>query len=173
MSIQTFLIEDPRISKSAINDVTVGVKSGPASSTVQKYLPNSNSSTNVLWNVNVPSENTLVDRHLYVEGKLQFVMTTPTNNALVQTPFRIAPSAFPFNSMLQSASMMVNNSKVTVQSQDILSVVTKQMEQKFLSKHYQGTAHYVDKYYANMNDAVGQSDPLGGFNLSEKDSDTL
>jgi len=24
-----------------------------------------------------------------------------------------------------------------------------------------------------MNDAVGQSDPLGGFNLSEKDSDTL
>ena len=63
MSIQTFLIEDPRISKSAINDVTVGVKSGPASSTVQKYLPNSNSSTNVLFNVNVPSENTLVDRH--------------------------------------------------------------------------------------------------------------
>ena len=39
MSIQTFLIEDPRISKSAINDVTVGVKSGPASSTVQSTFP--------------------------------------------------------------------------------------------------------------------------------------
>ena len=169
MSIQTFLIEDPRISKSAINDVTVGVKSGPASSTVQKYLPNSNSSTNVLFNVNVPSENTLVDRHMYIEGKLQFMMTTPVAT-LASTSLKMAPSAFPFNSMLQSASMMVNNSKVTVQSQDILSVVTKQMEQKFLSKHFQGTAHYVDKYYANMNDASdgGQSDPLGGFNSSEK-----
>ena len=57
--------------------------------------------------------------------------------------------------------MMVNNSKVTVQSQDILSVVTKQMEQKLLSKHFQGTAHYVDKYYANMNDASGQSQHVG------------
>ena len=176
MSIQTFLIEDPRISKSAINDVTVGVKSGPASSTVQKYLPNSNSSTNVLWNVNIPSENTLVDRHIYIEGKLQFKMTTPATAGLVDTEVAFAPSAFPFNSMLQSASLMINNSKVTVQSQDILSVVTKQMEQKYLSKHFQGTAHYVDKYYASMDDAVsqkGQANPLSGFNMSEKDSDTL
>ena len=173
MSIQTFLIEDPRISKSTFNDVSVGVKSGPASSTVQKYLPNSNSSTNVLWNVNVHSENTFVDRHIYIEGKLQFVMTTPGTQGLVDTILKLAPSAFPFNSMLQSASMMVNNSKVTVQSQDILSVVTKQMDRRFLSKHFQGTAHYVDKYYANMNDASGQSDPLGGFNTSETDYDTL
>jgi hypothetical protein len=121
----------------------------------------------------VPSENTLVDRHLYIEGKLQFIMTTPNTTGLIDPPVKIAPSAFPFNSMLQSASMMVNNSKVTVQSQDTLSVVTKKMEQKFLSKHFQGTAHYVDKYYANMNDASGQSDPLSGFNMSEKDSDTL
>lgn len=175
MSIQTFLIEDPRISKSAINDVTVGVKSGPASSTVQKYQPNSNSSTNVLWNVNVPSENTLVDRHIYIEGKLQFIMTTPNDSSGV-TKFGFAPSAFPFNSMLQSASLMINNSKVTVQSQDILSVVTKQMHQKYLSQHFQGTAHYVDKYFANMSDATalnGQSNPLSGFSMSEKDSDTL
>ena len=176
MSIQTFLIEDPRISKSAINDVTVGVKSGPASSTVQKYISNSNSSTNVLWNVNVPSENTLVDRHIYIEGKLQFKMTTPTKTDSEATEFYLAPSAFPFNSMLQSASMMINNSKVTVQSQDILSVVTKQMEQKYLSKHFQGTAHYVDKFWASMDEAAlkkGQSNPLSGFSQSEKDSDTL
>lgn len=175
MSIQTFLIEDPRISKSAINDVTVGVKSGPASSTVQKYLPNSNSSTNVLFNVNVPSENTLVDRHIYVEGKLQFKMTTAPNAGagVVATDFFFAPSAFPFNSMLQSVSMMVNNSKVTVQSQDILSLVTKQFDQKYLSKHFQGTAHYVDKYFADMDDVLGQSNPLGGFSVCEKDSDTM
>jgi hypothetical protein len=109
---------------------------------------------------------------MYIEGKLQFMMTTPAAIA-ASTSLKMAPSAFPFNSMLQSASMMVNNSKVTVQSQDILSVVTKQFDQKYLSKHFQGTAHYVDKYWANMNEASGQSDPLGGFNLSEKDSDTL
>ena len=102
-------------------------------------------------------------------------MSTPDYGS-DETSFGFAPSAFPFNSMLQSASLMINNSKVTVQSQDILSVVTKQMEQKYLSKHFQGTAHYVDKYYASMDDAVsqkGQANPLSGFNMSEKDSDTL
>ena len=123
----------------------------------------------------MPSENTLVDRHMCIEGKLKFQMTTPDDGSS-DTSFGFAPSAFPFNSMLQSASLMINNSKVTVQSQDILSVVTKKMDQKYLSKHFQGTAHYVDKYFANMTDGVqtkGQSNPLGGFGSSEKYSDTL
>ena len=53
-SVQTFLIEDPRISKTANSSITVGVKSGPAHSTVQSYKFNSNTASNTLFNINVP-----------------------------------------------------------------------------------------------------------------------
>ena len=172
-SVQTFLIEDPRISKSANNSIVVGVKSGPASSTVQSYKFNSNSVSNTLFNINVPSENTLIDRHILVRGKLNFKITVPQQPTISE--FTIVPAAFPFNQALQSASLNINNSKVNVQTQDILNVMLKQFEQKYLSKHCQGTANYIDKYYADFSnfDFNTNANPLGSMTSAEKDSDTI
>ena len=172
MSVQTFLIEDPRISKSGNNKVIVGVKSGPASSVVQKYVSNSSSLTNTLFNINVPSENTLVDRHILIEGSVSLQVTV-TAHTTDDTHIDIIPSAFPFNQLLQSASMQVNNSKVNVFSEDVLNMALKQFDQRYLSKHCQGTANYVDKYYSNMNQMVGSSSPFESAIFGEKDSDTV
>ena len=57
---ETFLIEDPRISR-ITDKIIIGVKDGPASSNVTPYKFNSNSSSATMWNINVPSENTLID----------------------------------------------------------------------------------------------------------------
>jgi len=71
--------------------------------------------------------------------------------------------------------MNINNSKVNVQTQDILNVVLKQFDQKYLSKHCQGTANYIDKYYMEFSnfEPYGNADPFGDFNNAEKDSDTV
>ena len=63
--LSTFLIEDPRISR-ITSDIHVAVKDGPASCVIQGYPTNSNSASTTLFNVNVPSENTLVDRNIRV-----------------------------------------------------------------------------------------------------------
>ena len=144
MSINTFLIDDPRLQKSGNNKIIVACKSGPASSVVQKYIPNSNSVSNTLFNINIPSENVLVDRHLLIEGTVQLRITvTPSAGAM---RLDVVPAPFPFNQLLQSASMNINNSKVSVQTEDILNASLKQFEQKYLSKHCQGSVNYVDKY---------------------------
>jgi hypothetical protein len=174
--LSTFLIEDPRISR-ITSDIQVAVKDGPASCVVQGYPTNSNSSSTTLFNVNVPSENTLVDRNLRVQGTIQCVMElTVGANAVPLAELQIIPSAFPLNQALQSASLTLNNAKVTVQSSDILNIITKQYHQRFLSKHIQTTPSMVDKYYAKAVDAMDNNKPSAwgaGVDNGEKDSDTV
>ena len=95
--LSTFLIEDPRISKME-TAVSMGVKDWPASSIVQKYKPNSNSTASCLFNVNIPSENTLVDPHLMVDATLQFRTTVVLAEGDV---ISAVPAAFPLNQALQ------------------------------------------------------------------------
>ena len=86
------------------------------------------------------------------------------------------PLAFPLNQALQSASLTLNNAKVTVQSPDILNIITKQYHQRFLSKHIQTTPSLVDKYFAKAVDAMDNNKPSGwgaGVDNAEKDSDTV
>ena len=174
MSVNTFLIDDQRLAKSGNNKIIVGVKSGPASSVVQKYVANSNSVSNTLFNINIPSENVLVDRHILIDGTIQLKITVVPHNA---NPFRldIVPAPFPFNQLLQSASMNINNSKVSVQTEDILNASLKQFEQKYLSKNCQGSANFVDKYHSRFSDNVDNTNAnaFGDSSSAEKDSDTL
>ena len=174
--LSTFLIEDPRISR-ITSDIHVAVKDGPASCVIQGYPTNSNSASTTLFNVNVPSENTLVDRNIRVQGTIQCVMElTVGATAIPLASLQIVPSVFPLNQALQSASLTLNNAKVTVQSADVLNIITKQYHQRFLSKHIQTTPSMVDKYYAKAVDAMGDNKPSGwgsGIDNAEKDSDTV
>ena len=135
--LSTVLINDSRYND--ITDrVTIGVKDGPASVIYQKYQPNSNSSSSTLFNVNIPSENNLVDRNIHIQGTVSCYYTTTIVDGASRT-FKVVPSAFPLNQALQSASLTLNNSKLSVQTQDILPVYLKQFHQKFLSKNCQMT----------------------------------
>ena len=172
--LSTVLIQDGRYND--ITDrVTIGVKDGLASVIYQKYHPNSNSSSSNLFNVNIPSENTLVDRNIHVQGNVSCQYTTAIAVGGVMS-FKVAPAAFPLNQALQSFSLTLNNSKLSVQTQDILPVYLKQFHQKFLSKNCQMTPSYVDKYYGKVADAntnSGSGSYMSGIESAEKDSDTV
>jgi hypothetical protein len=183
--LNTYLVTDSRYSNIK-SQISIAVKDGPASVICQKYNPNSNSSSSTLWNVNVPSENTLIDRNLKIEGTLQCYYETTVLAADDAFSFYVAPAVFPLNQAIQSASFSINNAKVTVQSADILNVLTKQFDKKILSKHCQMTPNYVDKYYGSVSDAVPEthstddlsisipkpSPYMNGVGGAEKDTDT-
>ena len=127
--LSTVLINDSRYND-ITDSVTIGVKSGFASVIHQLYSHNSNSTSSTLFNVNVPSENTLVDRNIHVQGSVNcYYETAIAANAAIT--FKVAPSAFPMNQALLSAFLTLNNSKLSVQTQDILPVYLKQFHQKF------------------------------------------
>jgi len=172
--LSTVLISDSRYAD-ITSSVTIAVKDGPASVIHQKYLTNSNSTSSTHFNINVPSENTLIDRNLHVEGTVSCYYETAIAAAETIT-FKVAPASFPMNQALQSATITLNNSKTSVQTQDVLQVYLKQFDQKFLSKHCQMTPSYVDKYFGKVKDATtndGASSYMSGIESGEKDSDTV
>jgi hypothetical protein len=167
------------ISNSRYNDitdrVTIGVKDGPASVIHQKYQHYSNSTSSTLFIENIPSENILIDRNIHVIGRISCYYETAIAAGETIT-FKVVPSSFPMNQALQSATITLNNSKVSVQTQDVLQVYLKQFDQKFLSKNRQMTPSFVDKYYGKVKDATtndGASSYMSGVESGEKDSDTV
>jgi hypothetical protein len=172
--LSTVLISDSRYND-ITSSVTISVKDGPASVIHQKYQHNSNSTSSTLFNVNVPSENTLIDRNIHVQGTISCYYEVAIAAGETLT-FKVVPSSFPMNHALQSASITLNNSKLSVQTQDILPIYLKQFDQKFLSKNCQMTPSFVDKYYGKVPDAVtndGSGSYMSGIESAEKDSDTV
>ena len=170
--IKTFLINDNRIS-GITDEIMMPVKSGPSSSVIQSYKQVSNSSSSCLFNVSVPSENTLVNRNLRINAKLQMTVTFNAAFGATETPFYVIPSSFPLNTGLASASVTINNTKVSVQSQDILAVILKQYQQEFLARNVQTSPSYVDKYWGSLDDAANDMYPssyFSGVRYAEKDS---
>ena len=169
--IKTFLINDNRIS-GITDEVLMPVKKGPSSSVIQSYKQVSNSSSSCLFNVSVPSENTLVNRNLRINAKLQMTVTFDAAFA-APTPFYVVPSSFPLNTGLASASVTINNTKLSVQTQDVLAVILKQYQQEFLARNVQTSPSYVDKYWGSITDAADDTFPssyFSGVKYAEKDS---
>ena len=90
--LSTVLISDSRY-KYITDRVTIGVKDGPASVIHQRYQTNSNSTSTSLFNINIPSENTLIDRNIHVEGKVSCYYETAIAVGYTIT-FKVVPAAF-------------------------------------------------------------------------------
>ena len=170
--VKTYLVNDERLNVES--QVEMAVKSGPQSSIVQKYKQSSNSSSSIMFNINVPSENTLVSRKLEIDATMNFYAVAPAggwNGVNLQ----IAPSAFPINTAISSASMTINNCSVSVASQDVLERVLKQYSPEFLAKNCSTTAYLPDQYFGTTHEAFIDANAfysassVGGAKAAEKD----
>ena len=169
--VKTYLVNDERLNVES--QVEMAVKNGPQSSITQKYKQSSNSSSSIMFNINVPSENTLVSRKLEIESTMCFYTTATAAIPLVNAPLMAVPSAFPMNTAISSASMTVNNCSVSVASQDVLERVLKQYSPEFLAKNCSTTAYLPDKYYGTTHDSFAEQDKssssVSGVVSAEKD----
>ena len=68
-SFKTVLIEDSRIS-SITSEEVFGVQSSASQSTYQQFQAVSTSNSSVVFNVQVPSENIVIDRHVLLQGQV-------------------------------------------------------------------------------------------------------
>ena len=171
--IKTYLIEDHRVS-GITDEILVGVKKSVSTSNIQKYKQISNSTTSTLFNITVPSENTLVDRHIKISGTIQLRVKLLTQQAVV--PIVCVPSSFPLNTALNNVVATINNTTVKCSSQDVSEIIKKQYSQRFLSQHVQTTPSYVDKYFGSVDQAAQDNKPgsyMSGILMAEKDSDTI
>ena len=71
--VKTYSINDERINVES--EVEIAVKNSIQSGIVQKYQQSSLSSSSVMYNINVPSENTLVSKNIQIDAVMWFRVT--------------------------------------------------------------------------------------------------
>jgi hypothetical protein len=145
--IAPYLIKDSRINE--IKPVVpYSVYSGASQNTYQTFNATSSSTSQISFNVSVPSENTILDRNVYISATYKFTVaiagTTKVGDVVMKYGFTDAFQAFPLNSSITSINATINNTSVSVNTQDVLPLLLKMIPARELAK-YQGTCPtYVD-----------------------------
>ena len=176
-NFKTVLIEESMIAD-LTSEETFGVYSGGAEKTLQKFLATSASNNSLIWNVQVPSENVVVSRHPLIQSDINFTITIPVGNNIPNgaMAFNYGESdsfgAFPLQSLFTNYSVMINNTSITTNLQDILPQVCQMYEKRQLTRHNSTTASLPDNTLGWLSDMVGgNANVMSSINEMSYDSD--
>lgn len=174
--INLVYVQDSRI-KDITPELTYGVEGGAASNTYQNFNAVSTSKSNIVFNVQVPSESIIVSREVLVRSTIDFTVNI-TNVPVGKTAFNYGVTdslqAFPFNSLCSTLSAQINNTNVSVNLQDVMPSLLRMNDSRHLYRYNGMTPNYPDSGYKLFSDAVlANNNPLGGFNNASYDIDQL
>ncbi|AIW01894.1 MAG: putative major capsid protein [Yellowstone Lake virophage 6] len=162
--LKTVLINDSRI-EDISGEIGFSVLGGPQQSTFQPQQANTSSNTSHSWQINVPSENIVVDRRILLDTDVAFTITI-TNVPVGQVAFNWGKTdgfgPYPLNNCYLTQNVLINNCGLSVNTQDIIAPLLRLNDQK-IHTYYDGwTPSMVDDTYYNYSDAVdANNNPIG------------
>jgi hypothetical protein len=172
------LIEDSRIA-----DITstegFGVLSGASQSTFQQFQAVSASNSSIVFNIQVPSENIVIDRHLLLSSELSFEISAggasnpvPAGAKVFQYGLTDSLQAFPLNSLFTTTQATINNVSVSTNLQDVLPMLMRMNSSEMLQRYNTLTASLPDQTWGEYSYGVGSSsNPLASYNNMSYDTD--
>jgi hypothetical protein len=173
---RTVLIEDSRIADITSTEV-FGVQSSAAQSTYQQFQAVSTSNSSIVFNVQIPSENIVIDRHLLLASQLAFEITAtnvPIGEQVFQYGLTDCLQAFPLNSLFTTTQATINNVSVSTNLQDVLPMLMRMNDKRILSRYNSMTPSHPDSAWGEYKDAPGSnSNPLAGYNNNGYDEDFM
>jgi hypothetical protein len=149
------LVKDPRL------DVTDSIKyaviKGGQNVTMTKFQAVSASSSQLVFNVQVPSEQTIIDRRVLLSATLVVTVTAVGNtiaNSKVCYGINAALASFPLHQCIDTLSATINNNTVTCNIKDVLPVILRLLDDDDLIYHNGSTPAFNDivgLYYTSTN----------------------
>jgi hypothetical protein len=177
---RTVLIEDARIADITATEV-FGVQSSASQSTYQQFQSVSASNSSITFNVQVPSENIVIDRHLLLSTQLSFQLTVggsssggiyevPVGEQCFQYGLTDALQAFPLNSLFTTIQTTINNVSVSTNLQDVLPMLMRMSDRRQLSRYNSMTPSLPDSAWGEYKDApASNNNPLASYNNASYD----
>lgn len=163
---KTVLIESAIISDITSEEV-FGVQSGPAQSTYQQFQAVSASNSAITFNVQVPSENIVIDRHVLLQSTVSFTISAsgvPVGEQVFQYGLTDSLQAFPLQSLFTTAQSTINNVSVSTNYQDVLPMLMRMNDKEMLSRYNSLTPSLPDTQYGVYNDGIlANNNPLASF----------
>lgn len=171
---RTVLIEDARIADITSTEV-FGVQSSASQSTYQQFQAVSASNSSIVFNVQVPSENIVIDRHLLLSSQVAFEITAtdvPIGEQAFQYGLTDCLQAFPLNSLFTTTQATINNVSVSTNLQDVLPMLMRMNDKRMLSRYNSMTPSLPDSAYGEYKSAPGSNNnPLAGYSNASYDED--
>jgi hypothetical protein len=162
MDFTTSLIKDSRLMvKDTIN---YGVVKGGETITHQRNNVVAASTTSLVFNVQVPSLQTVIDRRVMLGADITLKISgTTANNTtyLVNYGTTDALAPFPFHQMMATMTSTLNSSSVSVNVPDILAPFLKLHDKRQLNKYNSSTTTLTDIFSRYSDATTLNSNPLG------------
>jgi len=185
-AFKTMLCKDPTISD-ITSDLGYVVKSGAAQTTLQQFPSTAASSSNMIFSVQVPSENIVIGRDILIESDMAFNFEVgsaavpitldvlaesnkPPTGYIIGWGRECALNAFPMSQLMNTATSTINNTSVSVNLQDVLPQLLRLNDSRCLYAYNGMTPSLPDQAYYNYENGVGAlNNPLGSYNNAGQD----
>ena len=151
-NFQTVLVEDPRLL--VTDQVKYAVVKGAQNITQAQFNANSASMSQILFNIAVPSENTIIDRRLLITSTVNFIITVNNvgeDEVILNLGGSDALGCFPLHSLFSTLSSTINNTTVSCNVADILQALLLMNEKDELYKWHGTTPSLPDSMYLTYN----------------------
>jgi hypothetical protein len=159
-SIEFVKVQDPRVCVQ--ESAKYAVKKGGAEATQQVYQAVSSSTSQLTFNIQVPSQETLIARDVMLRTRFRIDITgvvSTSGDTLVNYGVNTAFAPFPFSQLQTTATATINNNSVSCNVQDVLSsFILKMMEVDELLEYNSMAPVQPDNYFnlnnTNANNAI-------------------
>lgn len=146
------LVKDPRLD--VTDTIKYAVIKGGQNVTNSKFAAVSASSSQLVFNVQVPSEQTIIDRRVLLRATLTVGVTSVGGlaNTLVCYGVNAALASFPLHQCMDTLSATINNNTVTCNIKDVLPAILRLLDDDDLIYHNGASPAFNDivgLYYNN------------------------
>ena len=173
-SFSTILVQDPRLL--VTDSIQYAVQKGGQNVTEATFNAISASASQIVFNIAVPSENTIIDRRVYLKTTVNFNITI-TNVLRNTNYFKLGVSdglqAFPLQRSMSTITATINNTTVALNAQDLIDVILLMNENEDLYRYHGMTPAIPDCAYLSY-DQIGanyNNNILAGFQLNSLNGD--
>jgi hypothetical protein len=143
--------------------------------TPQVYNAISANSSSITFNLQIPSEQTVLDLRAIMESDVILQFNFPAGSVPVgQYPIQYgstdALAPFPVHQLFTTQSITVNNNTVSMNTRDLMPVLMSMVDKRHIMR-YNGMCPNMADVYANYADGVGAiNNPLGSYsNIGDND----
>ena len=175
-SFKTVLVRDSVIGD-ITDDIDYAVKSGASQATYQQFPTTSASNSALIFNIQVPSENVIIGRDVLINTGLTATLTltgVPVGETAWDYGATDSFQAMPLNSLFSTATAQINNTTVSINTQDVLPSLMRMNNSRELYRYNSMTPVLPDQAYGLYGDAVGaNNNPLADYAKASYDVDQV
>jgi hypothetical protein len=170
---QKVLVKDDRLNVS--DQIKYAVIKGGQNMTCAQFNAVSQSTTSHTYNIQVPSEQTLIDRRIIWKSTVQLALSVqaPAGTAQYFTyGLDTALSAFPLHQLVSVMTATINNNSVSINMRDVLPAILRFHDRRDLAR-YNGYTPVAFDTLADYNEGIGTNSNVLGAWTNNADNDLV